>query len=273
MPHLTGQALLQAMADTPAPPASATMWWLGQMGFAIKLRGLMLYIDAYLSESEHRLMPPPLRPAEIANADLVFGTHDHSDHIDRCAWPLIAGASPKCRFVVPRLHVENLSQALNIPLARFIGVDDGETVDLHGLRVTGIAAAHEILSPDPATGRHPFLGYILEHGGIAIYHAGDTCKYDGLETRLKCRPLAAAVLPINGRDALRLSSGCIGNMVYQEAADLAGAIKPKITIPGHFGMFTSNTEDPQKFFAYMRVKYPDLRVAVPHLAEPLVITA
>ncbi len=70
------------------------------------------------------------------------------------------------------------------------------------------------------------------------------------------------MLPINGRDAKRLSSGCIGNMTYQEAADLAGALGPRLTIPAHYDMFAENSEDPALFDNYMRVKYPALKVCV-----------
>ena len=51
-------------------------------------------------------------------------------------------------------------------------------------------------------------------------------------------------------------------MTYQEAADLAGAVRPGLTIPTHFDMFAGNTENPQLFADYMAVKYPDLPVRI-----------
>jgi L-ascorbate metabolism protein UlaG (beta-lactamase superfamily) len=47
-------------------------------------------------------------------------------------------------------------------------------------------------------------------------------------------------------------------MTYQEAVDLAGDIRPRLTVPGHYDMFTGNSEDPAKFARYMDVKFPDL---------------
>ena len=76
-----------------------------------------------------------------------------------------------------------------------------------------------------------------------------------------------AFLPINGRDAVRLKRGCIGNMTYQEAADLAGAIEPKLTVPGHFEMFEGNSVNPQPSIDYMAVKYPDQRCMIPRHGE------
>ncbi|MBR4124638.1 MAG: hypothetical protein IKR13_00405, partial [Victivallales bacterium] len=74
-----------------------------------------------------------------------------------------------------------------------------------------------------------------------------------------------ALLPINGRDAWRLTHDCIGNMTYQEAADLAGLLTPRLTVPAHYDMFPNNQEDPWLFTEYMRVKYPRLatRIAKP----------
>ena len=78
-------------------------------------------------------------------------------------------------------------------------------------------------------------------------------------------------LPINGRDAKRLAAGCIGNMTYQEAADLAGALQPRLTIPTHFEMFAMNSVDPALFIDYMRVKYPNLKTHLPVHGEEIII--
>ena len=77
--------------------------------------------------------------------------------------------------------------------------------------------------------------------------------------RLFCqsRCTAAELLPINGRDGVRYRSNCIGNMTFQEAADLAGEVGTVLVIPGHFDMFAHNGEDPAKFEDYLAAKYPD----------------
>ena len=240
-------------------------WWLGQHGFILKLDKKVLYLDPFLSDLPDRLVPPLLDPAEMRNANLVFGSHDHADHIDRKAWPGIAAAAPNTRFVVPDLLKVDLACDLNVDQGLFVGMDDGGQVEVDGVEITGIAAAHEFLDRDKTSGRCPYLGYIIEANGVTIYHAGDTCMYEGLVTKLKRWKLDAAFLPINGRDAVRLAAGCIGNMTYQEAADLAGALSPGLTVPTHVGMFSSNTADPQLFEDYMRVKYSTLKVC---LCEP-----
>ena len=259
-----GQSLIRDIERCRVKRGHLASWWLGQHSFVVKTSGAVLYLDPFLAPHPKRRVLPLLKPEEVTNADYIFGSHDHADHIDREAWPAMAVASPGAIFVVPEILRKRLIRELGIAANRFLGADDGKTVKKNGLRVTGIAAAHELLEPDPRTGQFACLGFIIESGGCTVYHSGDCCIYEGLQTKLKHWKFDVAFLPINGRDARRLSSGCIGNMTYQEAADLSGALKPRLTIPAHFDMFSGNMEDPALFEDYMRVKYPRLKVLVPN---------
>jgi len=257
---LQGKELLQAVEHAEAAYGHAVLWWLGQHSFILKIEDRVLYIDLFLSAHPQRQVPPLLAPQGIHYADLFLGTHDHTDHIDRAIWPALAQASPQAHFVVPDLLRDSLAAGLPLPRERLIGLDDLQTVECHGVKITGIAAAHEFLDRDEASGRYPYLGYVIEANGCTLYHSGDCCIYEGLQTKLRRWNFDAILLPINGRDAKRLASGCIGNMTYQEAADLAGALRPKLTIPTHYDMFAANAEDPHLFVDYMKVKYPGFRV-------------
>lgn len=259
---LTGRALIQNIDSCEVPRGRLAVWWLGQIGFVVKAGGHVIYLDPYLSPNPRRQVPPLLSPEEMTDATLITGSHDHGDHVDRPVWPKLAAASPKARFIVPELLRERLARELGIAPERFVGVNDGATADLEGVRVTGVAAAHEFLDRDPATGRYPHLGYVFEVNGCVFYHSGDTCIYEGLQTKLRRWEFDVVFLPINGRDAERLSRGCIGNMTYQEAVDLAGALKPRLAIPAHYDMFANNPGDPNAFTSYARVKYPQLRTHV-----------
>jgi len=235
-------------------------WWIGQLGYIVKMAAATLCFDAYLAPAPHRRVGPMFAPGEMGFVDFVFGSHDHSDHIDHSAWPGIAVAAPKARFVAPIKFVGQLSGEFGIPQERFIGLDEGMAFtdpSLPGLRIQAIAAAHEFLAPDPITGLHDSLGFIVDAGGVRIYHSGDCCKYEGLETKLLSnRPIDLMFIPINGRDAVRYTSHCIGNMSFAEAVDLAGAVAPRLAVPGHYEMFSNNSEDPAKFTDYLAAKYP-----------------
>jgi L-ascorbate metabolism protein UlaG (beta-lactamase superfamily) len=250
------------------------VWWLGQHSFVLKIAGKIVYIDPFLTSLPGRLVPPMLTPDEVKHADFICGTHDHTDHIDRDSWPPMARAAPQARFVVPDILREELCAFVHTAADRFIGFDDGKTLELApGIKVSAIAAAHELLAPDPATGRYAFLGYIFEGGGVTVYHAGDTCWYDGLQTRLKRWQFDAMLVPINGRDATRFKANIVGNMTYQEAADLCGPLGPKMVIPTHWDMFATNLGDPQAFKEYVNVKYPGVRVLIPDYGRRITLGA
>jgi len=237
----------------------AAFWWLGQLGYALKLGGRVIYIDAFLADIKSRCHPPVFAPEAVVNADIVIGTHDHIDHIDRLSWPAIAKSSPQAVFVCARAHVDKLSNKLGIDKARFVGMNDGESAIVKGIKVHAIAAAHELLERDPETGLYPHLSFFLSAGGVSVYHSGDTCVYEGMYAKIRTQGKQDAMfVPINGRDAQRLSSHCIGNMTYQEAVDLVGTFKPGLAVPGHYDMFANNMEDPEKFRAYLKVKYPEV---------------
>jgi L-ascorbate 6-phosphate lactonase len=259
----TGELLINEINQTSVAAGQCAFWWLGQHGFVLKLKGRVVYIDAFLSNSKGRRIPPLLDPAQVTNADLVLGSHDHMDHIDRGAWPTMAKSSPAAKFVVPMLLRERICEELGIGADRVMGVDEGITAAIGDLKISAVPAAHEFLDVDPRTGFHPFLGFVIECDGVCIYHAGDTCIYEGMQAILRRWHFDVAFLPINGRSAKRLASGIIGNMTYQEAADLAGTLKPGLVVPTHFEMFEGNQEDPQLFIDYVAVKYPSLKTMIP----------
>lgn len=251
-----GYELIKEIDDCALEEEKIAFWWLGQMGYALKIGKKVVYIDAYLSENPLRNTPPVLKPEEIVNADIIIGTHDHEDHIDRNAWHQMSVSSPNALFIVPKLLVTKLSKELMIDEHRFIGLDDNLEVNIDGITLTGLASAHEFLDQDEVTGCYPYLGFIIEGNGIKLYHSGDSCIYEGLQSKLKkFGTIDVMFLPINGRDATRYLDNCIGNMTYQEAVDLAGSLSPRLVVPGHYDMFAFNSEDPIRFVDYLNAKY------------------
>ena len=148
--------------------------------------------------------------------------------------------------------------AEGFPAERLIGMNDGGTCRVGEITVHAVAAAHEFLNRDSATGLYPCLQYVLEGNGVRFHHAGDTVRYEGMLPRLQALgPLDGAILPINGRDGWRYSHDFIGNMTFQEAVDLAGELQPRLVLPGHWDMFAANSADPAQFADYLHAKYGD----------------
>lgn len=256
----TGLELIQDIQNCEVSNGNAAFWWIGQISFIVKFGEIVVYFDPFLSEHPKRNIKSLLKPSEVTNADFIFGSHDHIDHIDRSVWNELSKSSPKAKFIVPRMFVDELSEKLDISLERFIGMDDGLFVSEKGLKISAIPSAHELLDYNEATNSYPYLGFVVEGNGVTVYHSGDTCIYEGMQQKLRqWKKYDVMFLPINGRDGRRLRSNLIGNMTYQEAVDLAGTIKPDLVVPAHYEMFTANSEDPELFRDYLDIKYPDLK--------------
>jgi L-ascorbate 6-phosphate lactonase len=250
-----GQALLDEIDQQLVAPGAVTFWWLGQMGFVVKVGGFTLYFDPYLAPSSRRQIPPLLDAATVDNADLVFGSHDHGDHIDPVAISGIAAASPQARFVCSRVAARTVL-SLGVPAERIVALDEGLVHEQGAVRISAIAAEHEFFDRDPELG-YPHLCYIVEVDGATLLHMGDTLRYDGMVAKLSRWQFDIMFMPINGRDARRFARNCLGNMTFQEAVDLAGELRPRLAVPGHYDMFADNSQNPAAFADYMRLKFPN----------------
>jgi L-ascorbate 6-phosphate lactonase len=255
-----GEALLADVQRRRIPEDALGLWWLGQSSFIVRGAGLTLYLDPYLNPSPRRIVPPPLRPEQVTDADLVLCTHDHSDHIDPTALPGIAAASPHAKILVPEAARDKLG-GLGIPAHQVVVPPIDKPVLFGPLKVTAIPAAHENLDYSSDCG-YPYVGYVLTLNGVTIYHAGDCTMYEGLSERLKGHRPDVVLLPINGHDWKRTHENIIGNMTYREAADLAVEVGADLAIPMHYGMFAHNTEPPGHFVDYILDCYPTQKIKV-----------
>jgi len=267
-------SFLKQVREEQVPAGSAVLWWLGQMGLLVKMGNTVLCIDYFATPYPGRQTEPPVPAGEMEGIDLFLGTHNHLDHIDHPAWKTWAKSCPGAKFVFPEIHRGEILED-GIAPEKCIGMNDGDCVRAGEITIRALAASHEFLDPDPETGLYPCLQYIIEGNGVRLYHAGDTVRYEGMRPKLQATGFMDAVLlPINGRDAERYRRDCIGNMTFQEAADLAGELRPGLAIPGHWDMFADNPGDPEAFMDYLAVKYRGkVRAVRPVLLSPVRIGA
>jgi L-ascorbate 6-phosphate lactonase len=259
----TAASELDRLAALTAGASSVGMLWLGQSGVALRLAGRTVLIDPFLSPHPDRLVPPPFAAADAHGVDLVLVTHDHLDHLDEDALPVLAAASPTATVVVPTELVERVAH-LGVERKRIAGVDAPGTVELGGLTIHGVPACHGE-KPSDAYRLGPFRGYVVAAPGLRVYHAGDTIPFDGLVERLRGIGVDLALLPINGRDAEREALGIVGNLDAREAAELAAAIDASAVVPLHWDMFAANLGDPARL-----VRAAETTVIVPRRLDPFV---
>jgi L-ascorbate metabolism protein UlaG (beta-lactamase superfamily) len=256
------------LAAGPAPGPGARLWWLGQAGFLVQAGGRTLLVDPYLSDflarkyagtihPHIRMMPSPLPPSRARGVDLVLCTHRHSDHMDPETLPAVTSLNPACIFVVPRA-VRWRALEIGLPAEQVLGMADGEGLQpAEGVAVEAIHSAHEQRVRN-AAGEDEFLGYIVRAAGISLYHSGDCVPHEGLVDRLAGRAVDLALLPINGRDQGRRSTGIPGNFTLEEAVRLCEQAGIPSLLCHHYGMFDFNTVDP----AAARARIAGIRTGV-----------
>lgn len=289
-----GKAII-ADVDAFTPPVGAVaIWFIGQAGFIIKFSsGTVCYLDPWLSDLSGgpRAYPIPLDPHLITNCDILLTSHDHADHIDVDADPIILRQSPQATWVAPHGAVA-LVRRLGGAEERtvLLGGDDATTV--RDVRITAIPSTHygffseerytldeEALYatlpaqlPPERRGMERFIGFVLECDGFTIYHAGDNNGYRGFLERLARWPqFDLMLLPINGRDWFREQTGMIGNFTYREAAQVANQAHARLLIPYHYDGFVSNNEYPDALLRYVQNDGPRVPVRVLQIGERALI--
>ena len=230
------------------------LWWLGQSGFLLQWQGIHVLLDPYLSDSltrkysetdkpHVRMTELVIDPAQLSFVDIATSSHNHTDHLDAETLGPILARNPALKLVIPEANRAFVADRLKIDPAMPVGLDDGGTIELLGIRFSGVASAHETVERDEQ-GRVKALGYVLQAGKWSLYHSGDTLRYDGMAEKLRPFAVDVALLPINGRAPERRVAG---NLSGPEAAQLARDIGAKLAVPCHFEMFEFNTASPDAF--------------------------
>ena len=258
-PLLSHDSLLADIHAADSRDAGFRLWWLGQSGFLLQWQGVHVLLDPYLSDSltkkysvtdkpHVRMTELVIDPAKLSFADVVTSTHNHTDHLDAETLSPILAANPRVKLLIAEANRAFVADRLKIDDSAAIGLDDGTSVEISGIRFSGVASAHEELERDEQ-GRAKYLGHVLQFGGWSIYHSGDTVRYEGMSEKLRAFNIDVALLPINGRSPERRVPG---NLFGREAAQLAMDIEAKLVIPCHFEMFEFNTASPDEFVHHCR---------------------
>ncbi len=253
------ETLLKDIQNTDLPYGQGAFWWMGQHTFIVRVNGKVIYIDPWFAPWESRQTPTLLDYEEARMADIALVTHGHGDHLCPESLTAMVNSSPNAQFISPCTEASRMLEEGHIPENRLHTLNAGGVWENNGVKVTAIKSKHEFFDEHPTLG-FPYLGYVIETGGLTIYHSGDCIMYDGLVNTLKqWNHFDVMFVPINGRDAERFLVNCLGNLTFQEAAELAGELQPGLVVPAHYDMFIGNQEDPSKFVRFLEAKFPGIK--------------
>ena len=155
------------------------MAWLGQAGFALRYENLHILLDPYLQTTSRRniaapanhherLMAAPIQVQEVELLDFVICTHQHSDHMDPEALPILASKCPAisvyCSNGKPGASVKPGS-----PDKQILGINAAEKMLLSSSVLGGSDSfePHEALEKNER-GEYRYLGYIIRLGSMGF---------------------------------------------------------------------------------------------------------
>ena len=221
---------------------------LGQVGYRININSTLIYIDPYLSNSVQekedseigRLVPIPVKPQEISDADIVLITHAHRDHCDEDTLIPLAKASSKAIFIGPRPVCLKLSR-MGISEDRIVAAESPFLELPNSLKIHVVPAAHPEIKPNESGDGWQCVGYVIETESLRLYHAGDTSLREEIIDCIRAvGSIDIAMIPVNEQNYMREKQGIIGNMSVREAFYMGAQIGAQKLIPTHWDMFAQN---------------------------------
>jgi L-ascorbate metabolism protein UlaG (beta-lactamase superfamily) len=168
----------------------------------------------------------------LPRVDFVLITHAHFDHFHK---PTLRKLPPTKIGLVP-WGVGRLAEGLRF--ARVLELEWWETFCKNDLKITFVPARHwgaRMLADE----HRGYGGFVIEHQGRSIYHAGDSAYFDGFtEIGKRCHP-EIALLPIG---AYYPESFRHVHMGPDDAVRVFKDLRAKLMIPMHYGTFKLSFE-------------------------------
>jgi L-ascorbate metabolism protein UlaG (beta-lactamase superfamily) len=195
--------------ETDLIPTSAgdlAITFIGHGSLMMTFNGKTIHIDPYSSLADYASLP---------KADIVFLTHEHSDHLDKNA---LAKLSTDRTIIV-------LTEICATQIEGGIVMRNGETQTIDGLKVEAVAAYNLLHTRPNGEAFHPMgngNGYIMNVGDTRVYVAGDTENTPEMKA---LQNIAIAFLPMN----------LPYTMTPEMVADAVRSFRPRILYPYHFG--------------------------------------
>lgn len=217
-------------------PGHIALTWIGHASFLIQFSDLNVLVDPNFANwlfLLKRIKRTGLRLRDLPPIDVVLLTHAHFDHFHK---PTLRKL-PAPKIGVLPWGVGDLAK--NLGFTRVVELKTWETFTHGEWKVT--------LTPGKHWGARTlrdlhrgYGGFVLEHQGRRIYHAGDSAYFDGFkEIAQRCAP-EIALLPIG---AYHPESFRRVHMGPDEALRAFRDLAAQWFVPMHYGHFRLSFED------------------------------
>jgi L-ascorbate metabolism protein UlaG (beta-lactamase superfamily) len=210
--------------------------WIGHASFLVQFTDLNVLIDPNFANwlfLLKRIKRCGLRIEDLPPIDLVLLTHAHFDHFHKPSLRRL----PHPKIGIMPWGMGDLASDLGF--GRVVELEWWESFSHAGWQVTLTPSKHwgaRVLR-DIHRG---YGGFVLEHQGRRIYHAGDSAYFEGFkEIGRLCRP-DIALLPIG---AYHPESFRHVHMGPDDALRVFKELRAKWLVPMHYGSFRLAFED------------------------------
>ena len=245
--------------------------WLGTAGFRISFEDKVILIDPYLTRNERARPVQDLTPADMADADYIFLSHGHFDHLADI--PVIMKVAEADIYCSP-VSADTLVGA-GVTAGSIHRLSGGDSVTLKGLTVSVTQCEHikfdlklilktaprlfgqirDLLPLMREMPAGPVLNHFFSFGDLSVLHLGSLGLKPGQVKALGVPSPDILFIPLQGHsDICRL------------AAELAATIRPRAVIPEHHDDFfppVSQMIDIEPFRLILRELLPECAYYVP----------
>src|SRR5215469_13740387 len=210
--------------------------WIGHASFLIQFTDLNVLIDPNFANwlfLLKRIKRSGLRIEDLPPIDLVLLTHAHFDHFHKPSLRKL----PHPKIGVMPWGMGDLAR--NLGFERIVELDWWESFRHGDWKVTLTPCKHwgaRVLRDD----HRGYGGFVLEHQGRKIYHAGDSAYFDGFKQIGNHFAPEIAMLPIG---AYRPEQFRNVHMGPDEAIKVFQDVQSNWLVPMHYGTFRLSFED------------------------------
>lgn len=190
--------------------------WLGHSTIKINNQNQVIYIDPYNIKQDYN------------DADMIFITHSHYDHFSEDD---INKVKKENSNIIITEDVFEKTLSLGFKESNIITVKPNESYQIDNIKFDTIPSYNVNKKFHPK--ENNWVGYVIDINGVKYYIAGDTDITDE-NKMVKCD---VAFLPVGGTYT----------MDFEEAANLANIIEPKVVVPIHYGSIVGTLEDARNF--------------------------
>ncbi|WP_147821088.1 metal-dependent hydrolase [Salidesulfovibrio onnuriiensis] len=218
--------------------------WFGHANFRYRHGDTDLFVDPFFVGNPSA----PVTYDQIAKADVILVTHDHTDHVGQ-ALELAIRLDAEVVGVhdtIQNLIAQGLPESLGVPM------NIGGTVERGGVKIKMVQALHSSITGTA-------VGFILTMpDNRCIYHAGDTGLFGDMELFSRFNDIDIAALPIGGRFT----------MDAQEAAYACKLLKCNTVIPMHWGTWPILAQNTEAFDRELKKTTPDTKILHLEIGKP-----